>query len=215
MRNDRRAALASHMLDIDEGLRFEVEAHRDSMNDPTMAEWLERFAAGERPRPIRRRNSSARRDAREAARYARLRDVEELVGATGGTRRPAGGSVAHHRPAWRDGRHRNAKPLAHAYGPAAARRYPLGRPATAGRLSARRLLAARGDPRGDKRADDHLRHPGQRHHTIQPTETLPTLGNSINGVTIDGYTQPGAHPNTADAFQAGNAAIKIVLDGSL
>jgi enoyl-CoA hydratase len=52
MRNDRRAALASHTLGIEEGLRFEVEAHRDSLNDPAMAEWLKRFAAGERPQPI-------------------------------------------------------------------------------------------------------------------------------------------------------------------
>jgi enoyl-CoA hydratase len=53
MRNDRRATLASYDLDIDAGLRFEVEAHRDSIGDPAMAAWLERFAAGERPQPIR------------------------------------------------------------------------------------------------------------------------------------------------------------------
>ena len=53
MRNDRRATLASYDLDIDAGLRFEVDAHRDSIGDPAMAAWLERFAAGERPQPIR------------------------------------------------------------------------------------------------------------------------------------------------------------------
>jgi enoyl-CoA hydratase len=53
MRNDRHAAMASYTLDIDEGLRYEVEAHRDSMSDPAMPKWLERFAAGERPQPIR------------------------------------------------------------------------------------------------------------------------------------------------------------------
>jgi enoyl-CoA hydratase len=53
MRADRRATLASYDLDIDAGLRFEVEAHRDSIGDPAMAAWLERFAAGERPQPIR------------------------------------------------------------------------------------------------------------------------------------------------------------------
>jgi enoyl-CoA hydratase len=53
MRNDRRAALAAFTMGIDEGLRFEVEAHSDSMADGTMAKWLERFAAGERPQPIR------------------------------------------------------------------------------------------------------------------------------------------------------------------
>lgn len=53
MRNDRRAAMASYALGIDEGLRFEVEAHRDSLADPAMADWLKRFAAGERPQPVR------------------------------------------------------------------------------------------------------------------------------------------------------------------
>lgn len=53
MRNDRRATLASYDLSINAGLRFEVEAHRDSLGDPAMAAWLERFAAGERPQPIR------------------------------------------------------------------------------------------------------------------------------------------------------------------
>jgi enoyl-CoA hydratase len=52
MRNDRRAALAAHTLPIEEGLRFEVEAHRGSLADPTMGQWLERFAKGERPNPI-------------------------------------------------------------------------------------------------------------------------------------------------------------------
>ncbi|MEK7247827.1 MAG: enoyl-CoA hydratase-related protein, partial [Chloroflexota bacterium] len=53
MRNDRRATLASYDLSINAGLRFEVDAHRDSLADPAMASWLERFAAGERPQPIR------------------------------------------------------------------------------------------------------------------------------------------------------------------
>jgi hypothetical protein len=30
-----------------------VQAHRDSLMDPAMAEWLARFARGERPQPIR------------------------------------------------------------------------------------------------------------------------------------------------------------------
>ncbi len=53
MRNDRKAALAADSLTIDEGLEFEVQAHRDSLMDPAMAEWLARFARGERPQPIR------------------------------------------------------------------------------------------------------------------------------------------------------------------
>jgi enoyl-CoA hydratase len=52
MRNDRRAALAAFDLPIGEGLRFEVEAHSDSLADPAMRDWLARFAQGERPRPI-------------------------------------------------------------------------------------------------------------------------------------------------------------------
>ncbi|MEO8457151.1 MAG: enoyl-CoA hydratase-related protein [Chloroflexota bacterium] len=53
MRNDRKAALAWHTMPIDEGLRYEVEVHRESLGDPAMAQWLTRFAAGERPQPIR------------------------------------------------------------------------------------------------------------------------------------------------------------------
>ncbi len=53
IRNDRRAALEAWTLALDEGLRFEVEAHRDTMADPAVGEWLRRFAAGERPEPIR------------------------------------------------------------------------------------------------------------------------------------------------------------------
>jgi enoyl-CoA hydratase len=53
MRNDRLAALASPHLGDEEGLRYEVEVHRESIQDPAMAQWLTRFAAGERPQPIR------------------------------------------------------------------------------------------------------------------------------------------------------------------
>jgi len=52
MRNDRRAALRAFDLPIDEGLAYEVEATRTSLADPAMAQWLERFAKGERPQPI-------------------------------------------------------------------------------------------------------------------------------------------------------------------
>jgi CSLREA domain-containing protein len=55
--------------------------------------------------------------------------------------------------------------------------------------------------------------------TIRPTENLPAI---ISTVFIDGYTQPGASPNTltligddADPAIAGdNAELKIVIDGS-
>jgi enoyl-CoA hydratase len=52
LRNDRRAALRAFDLPIDDGLAYEVEATRTSLSDPAMAQWLERFAKGERPQPI-------------------------------------------------------------------------------------------------------------------------------------------------------------------
>lgn len=53
MRNDRRAALGGLTLTEAEGLRFEEETHRGSVRDPQMAEWLARYARGERPAPLR------------------------------------------------------------------------------------------------------------------------------------------------------------------
>ncbi len=53
MRNDRRAALEGPILPIDEGLELEAQAHRDSVGDPKMGEWLQRYAAGDRPPPLR------------------------------------------------------------------------------------------------------------------------------------------------------------------
>jgi enoyl-CoA hydratase/carnithine racemase len=53
MRNDRRAALEGATLPIDEGMVFEVEAHRETLTDPLMAEWLAKYASGERPPPLR------------------------------------------------------------------------------------------------------------------------------------------------------------------
>lgn len=50
-------------------------------------------------------------------------------------------------------------------------------------------------------------------HTIKPLTPLPPLG--LSALTLDGYSQPGASPNTSAAWQPGNAVIKIVLDGSL
>ncbi|MEX1195415.1 MAG: right-handed parallel beta-helix repeat-containing protein [Dehalococcoidia bacterium] len=41
---------------------------------------------------------------------------------------------------------------------------------------------------------------------------LPAI--APDSVTIDGYTQAGASANTAGSFQAGNASLQIVLDGS-
>jgi enoyl-CoA hydratase len=53
IRNDRRAALEGLTLPLAEGLSHEAEVHRDTARDPAMAEWLTRFAAGERPEPVR------------------------------------------------------------------------------------------------------------------------------------------------------------------
>ena len=53
MRNDRRAALEGTTLPLPEGLTFELETHRDSFADPKMADWLARYAKGERPQPLR------------------------------------------------------------------------------------------------------------------------------------------------------------------
>ncbi len=53
MRNDRRAALEGQTMSLPEGLAFEVQAHRDTLSDPQMAEWLAKYARGERPPPLR------------------------------------------------------------------------------------------------------------------------------------------------------------------
>ncbi len=54
--------------------------------------------------------------------------------------------------------------------------------------------------------------PGVGPHTIQPGSALPAL---VAQMTIDGYTQPGAVPNTSPAFGPSNAVLKIELDGSV
>ena len=53
IRNDRRAALEGLTLTLPEGLAHEAEVHRETARDPAMAEWLARFARGERPEPLR------------------------------------------------------------------------------------------------------------------------------------------------------------------
>jgi enoyl-CoA hydratase len=53
LRNDRRAVMGGLTLPLAEGLELEVRAHRDTMSDPEMGEWLRRYAAGERPPPFR------------------------------------------------------------------------------------------------------------------------------------------------------------------
>jgi CSLREA domain-containing protein len=53
---------------------------------------------------------------------------------------------------------------------------------------------------------------GDGPHVIQLNSAMDGLFKS--GVTIDGYTQPGAAANTAAAWQPENADIRVVLDGS-
>lgn len=53
MRRDRQAALEGLTLPIDEGLAHEARVHRDTASEPEMADWLRRYAAGDRPPPFR------------------------------------------------------------------------------------------------------------------------------------------------------------------
>jgi parallel beta-helix repeat protein len=54
--------------------------------------------------------------------------------------------------------------------------------------------------------------PGAGVHTISPLTQLPTI---TDPVVIDGYSQPGASPNTNGPGLGDNAALQIELDGSL
>ncbi len=54
--------------------------------------------------------------------------------------------------------------------------------------------------------------PGTGAHTIQPLSALPTI---TGPVVIDGYTQPGASPNTNPPGVGSNAVLMIELDGSI
>jgi CSLREA domain-containing protein len=53
--------------------------------------------------------------------------------------------------------------------------------------------------------------PGAGPHTIQPTSALPSI---TDPVVIDGYTQPGANPNTNGPGLGLNTVLRIELDGS-
>src|SRR5262249_10336367 len=48
-------------------------------------------------------------------------------------------------------------------------------------------------------------------HTITPLTDLPMITDSV---TIDGYTQPGSSPNTADIGQPDNSVHRIEIDGT-
>lgn len=53
--------------------------------------------------------------------------------------------------------------------------------------------------------------PGAGPHTIQPRSELPTIADAV---IIDGYTQPGAIPNTNPITQGSNAVLMVELDGT-
>ena len=53
IRNDRRATLDALALPLAEGMEHEARVHRDTARAPEMAEWLRRYAAGDRPPPFR------------------------------------------------------------------------------------------------------------------------------------------------------------------
>ncbi|NIM48127.1 MAG: CSLREA domain-containing protein, partial [Gemmatimonadales bacterium] len=53
--------------------------------------------------------------------------------------------------------------------------------------------------------------PGTGPHTIQPNSALPTPGWTV---VVDGYTQPGASPNTNPPNMGTNAVLMIELDGT-
>ena len=52
---------------------------------------------------------------------------------------------------------------------------------------------------------------GAGSHVISPISPLPTI---TDPVVIDGYTQPGASPNTNPPGQGLNTSLQVVLDGS-
>ncbi|MCC6751367.1 MAG: enoyl-CoA hydratase/isomerase family protein [Deltaproteobacteria bacterium] len=53
LRNDRAAALAGCGLPLEAGLEKELEAHATTLGDPEIVQAIARFAAGDRPAPLR------------------------------------------------------------------------------------------------------------------------------------------------------------------
>ena len=54
--------------------------------------------------------------------------------------------------------------------------------------------------------------PGEGRHTIEPTEALPSIRDPV---VIDGYSQPGASPNTNGPEMGLNTVLMIEIDGSI
>ncbi len=57
----------------------------------------------------------------------------------------------------------------------------------------------------------HFAIPGNGPHTINLTSNLPNISDTTGGTTINGYSEPGASPNTH--AQQSNAVIKIQVNG--
>jgi hypothetical protein len=74
-------------------------------------------------------------------------------------------------------------------------------------LSANALTSGGGTVCAPHRIEFNI--PGAGPHTIQPLSALPSV---LITITFDGFTQPGAVPNSAS--QGNNSVLKIELDGS-
>jgi len=53
LRNDRKAAIEGLALSLPNGIEHEARVHRDTALEPEMADWLRRYASGDRPAPFR------------------------------------------------------------------------------------------------------------------------------------------------------------------
>ncbi len=80
---------------------------------------------------------------------------------------------------------------------------------TAGTCSLRAAIAHANLTNGPNTIDFAI--PGGGVHTIELGSSLPTLNDSTGATTIDGYSQPGASKNTAQA--GSNAGLRIEVSG--
>lgn len=78
-----------------------------------------------------------------------------------------------------------------------------------GSLSPAQAALVTGSPASPSTIDFAI--PGTGPFTIAPTSALPAI---TSPVTIDGYSEPGAHPDTDISALADNAVIQIALNGS-
>ncbi|MEM7339648.1 MAG: CSLREA domain-containing protein [Actinomycetota bacterium] len=81
---------------------------------------------------------------------------------------------------------------------------------SSGACTLRAAIAQANANRGPDRIEFSIGGSGVK--TIDLTDELPTIDDSTGGLVIDGYTQPGASPNTAT--HGSNAVIRIEVDGT-